>query len=111
MGESSIEEDTVMYKNSRLFAVLSYFTWVGFVVSFLLRDRNDTLVRRHLNQALIINLIGTVGTILSRVGGILATAGGIIGFASFVLFLMGVVRALRMSEKPLPYIGEYTLFN
>ena len=55
-----------MYKNSKLFAVLSYITWIGFVVSFLMRDRNDTLVRRHLNQALIINLIGTVGTFLTK---------------------------------------------
>ena len=100
-----------MYKNSKLFAVLSYITWIGFVVSFLLRDRNDTLVRRHLNQALIINLIGTVGTILTRAGGILATGGSILGIACFVLSIMGIVRALRMSEEPLPYIGEYTLFN
>ena len=100
-----------MNKNSKLFAVLSYITWIGFVVSFLMRDRNDTLVRRHLNQALIINLIGTVGTILTRAGGILATGGSILGIACFVLSIMGIVRAFNMSEKPLPYIGEYTLFN
>ncbi len=110
-GESRNEEDIIMYKNSKLFSVLSYITWIGFVVSFLLRDRNDTLVRRHLNQALIIHLISTVGSFLTRAGGILATAGGIIGIACLVLFIMGIVRAFRMSEEPLPYIGEFTLFD
>lgn len=100
-----------MNKHSKLFAVLSYITWVGFVVSFLMRDREDTLVRRHLNQALIINLIGTVGTFLTRLGGIMALAGNILGIACLVLSIMGIVRAAKMSEEPLPYIGEYTLFN
>ena len=100
-----------MYKNSKLFAVISYITWVGFVISFLMRDREDTLVRRHLNQALIINLIGTVGTFLTRVGGFFAIGGDILGIACLVLSIMGIVRAFKMSEEPLPYIGEYTLFN
>ena len=90
-----------MYKRSKLFAVLSYITWIGFVVSFLLRDKNDTLVRRHLNQALIINLIGTVGTILTRAGGILATGGSILGIACLVLSIMGIVENnLRLPLVP-----------
>ncbi|WP_029319832.1 hypothetical protein [Butyrivibrio sp. AE3004] len=100
-----------MNKNSKLFAVLSYITWIGFVASFLLRDKNDTLVRRHLNQALVINLISTAGTFLGRYSGLFGICGTILDIAALVLFIMGIVRALRMSEEPLPYIGNIALFN
>lgn len=99
-----------MNRNSKLFAVLSYFFWVGFIISFILRDKDDTLVRRHLNQALIIHIISTLAGFVGRLGGIFATAASIVGFGCFILFIMGFVRAIKMSEEPLPIIGEYTLF-
>ena len=100
-----------MNRNSKLLAVLSYFFWIGFLLSFFLRDKDDTLVRRHLNQALIIHLISTFAGFLGNFGGIFANAASIIGLGCFILFIMGFVRAIRMSEEPLPLIGEYTLFT
>ncbi len=100
-----------MNKNSRLFAVISYITWVGFVIAFILRDKDDTLVKRHLNQALLINIVETVGGILIRFGGIFATIGSIINIACLVLFFMGIIRAFKMSEEPLPIIGEYSIIS
>ena len=46
-----------MYRHSKLYAVISYITWIGFIIAMVARDPADPLVRRHLNQALIINLI------------------------------------------------------
>ena len=100
-----------MYKNSKLYAVISYLTWVGFIISLLLRDRNDTLVRRHLNQALIINIMESIGAVLIRMGGIFGLVGEILDLAVLVLFIMGIVRAFKMSEEPLPLIGGITLIE
>lgn len=100
-----------MHKNSKLYAAISYITWVGFIISLLLRDKDDTLVRRHLNQALIINVIETIGGILIRVGGLFGVVGEIVDIACLVLFVMGIVRALKMSEEPLPLIGNFNMIT
>jgi uncharacterized membrane protein len=100
-----------MNKNSRLYAVLSYITWIGFVIAFIMRDKDDTLVKRHLNQALIINLAQTIGGILIRIGGIFGTVGTIINVVCLVLFFVGIYRAFKMSEEPLPVIGDFTIIS
>ena len=100
-----------MYKNSKLYAAISYLTWIGWVIALVLRDNNDPLVRRHLNQALILNIVESVGTILVRIGGIFGIIGEVIDLVCLVLFIMGIVRALKMSEEPLPLIGDITLIG
>ena len=44
-------------------------------------------------------------------GGIFGTIGGVIGLICLVLTIMGIVRAFKLSEEPLPIIGEWELFN
>lgn len=68
-------------------------------------------MRRHLNQALILNVISTLATAVSRLGGIFATLGSIVDLAVFILAVMGIIRAFRMSDEPLPVIGDYTLID
>ncbi len=101
----------LMYKNSKLYSVISYITWIGFLIALVGRDKNDNLVWRHLNQALIINIISSIGSFLIRMGGLFYFTGEIIDLAAFILFVMGIVRAFKMSEEPLPIIGEITLLN
>lgn len=100
-----------MKEKSCLLAVVSYITWIGWIVALLMRDQNDTLVRRHLNQALILNLVSVASGILIRLGGIFRIAGGVIGVACTVFAIWGIVRALQKSEEPLPLIGDYTLIQ
>ncbi|MBR1758515.1 MAG: hypothetical protein IJ744_07305 [Lachnospiraceae bacterium] len=94
-----------MNKNSKLFSVVGYLTWIGWFIALLARDKSDTLVRRHLNQALVLNVISMVATVLTRLGGILAVIGDVIAIATFVLAIMGIIRAFQMREDPLPLVG------
>ena len=94
-----------MYKHSKLFSVLSYITWVGWFIAFFCRDRGDTLVRRHLNQGLVLALVASAASLLSRLGGVFGALGGLVDLACFVLTIMGIVRAVKASEEPLPLIG------
>ncbi len=96
-----------MYKHSRLYSVISYITWIGFIIAFVKYDRDDSLVRRHLNQALCINILESVGTLLARWGGIFGIAGEVLDVAVLILFIMGIYRAVKMSEEPLPLIGQF----
>ncbi|MBR5756215.1 MAG: hypothetical protein IKX96_01520 [Firmicutes bacterium] len=100
-----------MYKNTKLYSVISYITWIGWVIALLLRDKEDPIVRRHVNQALILNIGATIGSAIGKMGGIFGTIGGVIGLICLVLTIMGIVRAFKLSEEPLPIIGEWELFN
>ena len=102
---------STMNKHSKLYAIISYITWIGWLVAFFAREKDDTLVRRHLNQALIINIAETAGRIIGRLGGIFSVIAEIIDIAVLVFFIMGIVRACKQSEEPLPVIGEITLID
>ena len=95
-----------MYNNSRTVAVVSYITWIGWIIAFLIRDKTDRFAAHHLNQALVINLVSTVGGILNRFGGLLGLVGSVVSLGGMVLLVIGIVRALQLSDKPIPVVGD-----
>ena len=99
-----------MYRHSQIYAVVSYITWIGFVIAFVGRDPADPLVRRHLNQALLINILETISRILGRFA-FFGPVTFIIDLAVLVFFFMGIIRALNMDSRPLPLIGEIELIH
>ena len=90
----------------KTFAILSYITWIGWIIAMVKWDRQDTLVRRHLNQALALNVIETLFGAIARMGGVFNTIGNIVDVVVLVLFIMGIVRACKESEEPLPIVGS-----
>ena len=93
-----------MYNNSRTVAMVSYITWIGWIIAFLIRDKTDRFAAHHLNQALCVNLIETIGTILGTMG--IAAVSEIVDMVAFVLWIIGIFRAIRGSRQPLPIIGN-----
>lgn len=104
-----------MNKHSRGFSVLSYFTWIGWLVSYFMRDKNDSLVKVHLNQALVLNLCSMIiGFMASRFDlndGLMGLLVSAISLGVTILNIMGIVRALQMSEEPLPIVGDIKILN
>ena len=100
-----------MKKNSRNLAIVSYITWIGWLIAFFMRDKDDALVRRHLNQALIINLIATAAGIIGRLGGIFRTVYFVVDLAMLALGIIGILRAAKSDDAPLPIIGNFTLID
>lgn len=95
--------------NSRTVAVVSYITWIGWIIAFLIRDKRDAFAAHHLNQALMINLIRLAGglcTFIPQVGDQFST---VVGVGAFVLAVMGIYRAVKWSADPLPLIGGIRL--
>ena len=95
--------------NSRAVAIVSYFTWIGWIIAFVLRDRDDEFAAFHLNQALLINLLKIAGALTAFLPGIGHTLPGIVGIAAFVLAVIGIYRAANWKTDPLPVIGEIQL--
>ncbi len=100
-----------MQQGSKGLSIVSYITWIGWIIALLARDKSDTLVIRHLNQALILNLATTVATILTRINGFFAIIGWVIDVAVLVFWIWGIVRAIKGSEEPLPLIGGINIIS
>ena len=95
--------------STKLFAVLSYFSIVGWIISYVFRDKEDVVVKHHLNQGLSLILVEVVLGIISKFGGIFAFISWIGGIAVLVFAIIGIVRALQLSTEPLPLIGDIRL--
>ena len=96
-------------KKDKLAAVFSYLGWVFWIIGFIIRNKDDALSRHHLNQGFLLCIAETVVGLLSRVRGIIGTAAGIVSLGILVLTIMGIIRAVKGSDEPLPIIGGVKL--
>jgi len=81
-------------KNTKVLSVISYITWIGWIVAFILRDKYDRVVTQHLNQALALNIVGILVSAGTRIGGAIGWIAGIISLISLILAIWGIIRAI-----------------
>ena len=98
-----------MSKHIKLFSIITYITWIGWIIAFVFGDRKDRVLNQHLNQGLALNLIGILVSSGSRIGGIIGWAAGIIALLALILTIMGIWRAAHLSAEPLPIIGNFRI--
>lgn len=102
---------TEMSINSKTAAVISYITWIGFIIALVIRDPSDRFTAHHMNQSLVLSIVGTLGgaiAIIPILGGMIA---GIVSLAVFVFEVIGIYRAATGSMEPLPIIGDIHLIG
>ena len=58
-----------METNTKSHSILCYITWIGWIVVLCIRNKEDEVVKHHLNQALVLNLAVTIVNIIARIGG------------------------------------------
>jgi uncharacterized membrane protein len=95
--------------STKFFSVLCYLTVVGWIISFLLRDKEDVVVKHHLNQGLILILAAMIFGAIGQFGGIFGLIRWVGCIAIFVYIIMGIARAFQLSTQPLPLIGDIRL--
>ena len=100
-----------MNKNTKLYSVLSYITWIGWLIAMFARDKNDETVRHHVNQALVLNLASTLISILARIGGVIGWICFACDIVILVFWIMGIIRAAKLSTEPIPIIGGIQLIK
>ena len=81
--------------------MVAYLTWIGLLVALFLGDRENS--KFHLNQALVIWLVGLLSVI--------PCVGGIVGIVAVVLAIMGFISAFNGEEKALPIVGGIKLLK
>ena len=98
-----------MNSNSKAASIAAYITWVGFLIALIVRDPADRFTAHHMNQALVLNVIGIAAGALNIIPIIGNIAGLVIGVGVFVMDIMGIARAASGSMEPLPFISNFRL--
>lgn len=99
-------------QEGKTYAIICYLTIVGWIIAFLLHSSDKTrLAAFHLRQSLglmvlilAIYLINYPLVSILFFGGI---ASLVLNVALVVLWIIGLLSAIRAEEKPLPFLGEY----
>ena len=95
--------------DKKVTSILAYFTWIGWLVAFFAGDKEGA--KFHLNSALLVLLLPIAGSIIM----IIPILGWIAGFAVYgftaVVWIMGLINAIKQEEKPLPLIGQITIIK
>jgi uncharacterized membrane protein len=95
----SSNEDNVL-------AIVAYLTIIGWLIAFLLnREKNNTLVRFHEKQSLMLMIVGFVVSFIAWI----PLIGWVAAIAVLVLWVMGLLNALNSKKEPLPIIGKYAI--
>ena len=89
-------------------AILSYLTIIGFIVAiFMYQNQKTRLGAFHLRQVLGIVVTGIAGGICA----VVPILGWIVWFFTaivlLVLWVMGLLSAVRGDMRPVPLLGEY----
>ena len=106
--------------NTILFSILSYIGILWLIP--LLVEKNDKVVRFHVNQGIVLFIFDIIGSIavgilsaifvfipvISFLGVVIASLFGIL---CFVLMIIGIVNAANKSEKPLPIIVKFQILK
>lgn len=106
--------------NTILFSILSYIGILWLIP--LLVEKNDKVVRFHVNQGIVLFIFDIIGSIavgilsaifvfipvISFLGVVIASLFGIL---CFVLMIIGIVNAANKSEKPSPIIGKFQILK
>lgn len=101
-----------MDKSKRnILGAVAYITWLGFIIAIAMGDRTDRFMAHHLNQALVISLVGLVGGFLAVIPILGTIAAGLINIVVVVFDIMGALSAYRGSTRPLPFIGDIHLIG
>ena len=98
--------DNYTVKEGKTIAIISYITWIGTVIAFLMNnDKRNYFASFHIRQSIglgILSLLNTFVVIKFIDFWIL----GIISLGIFILRIIGLVGAIQGEEKRIPLLGD-----
>ena len=95
--------------DKKVTGILSYITIIGWVIAYCVGDKVGAKV--HLNQALILGIVGLIGAGIGAIPLIGWIIGPIIGVIVLVFAIVGIVYAAQDQDKELPIIGQIKLLS
>ncbi|MBQ4382831.1 MAG: hypothetical protein II794_08860 [Oscillospiraceae bacterium] len=81
--------------------IVAYITWIGWIIAFLVGDRENC--KFHLNQALVLNIASLLA--------IIPVIGWILAIVVFIGWIIGIMGAVRGQENKVPVLGDLQLLK
>lgn len=91
--------------------MVSYLTWVGLLVAFIVNKERTEYTSFHLRQSLGIMVTSfVIGLIVYLLAAILGNIGGLLGWALYallvIMWVIGFIGAVQGEKKLVPVLGE-----
>lgn len=95
--------------SSKVTSILSYFGLIGWLIAYFAGTKDEKSIY-HLKQGfglfLVSLVFGIVIQILVRISTSLALVGTVLWIVLLVLFIFGLINAIKEEKKPLPLVGK-----
>ncbi len=88
--------------------IVAYFTIFGWIAAYVAGDKESS--RFHLNQALVINLTLIIITVLTRIP-VIRILAVVLEFVAVMLWIMGILYAVKEQENEVPLLGGIKLLK
>ena len=84
--------------------IVAYITIIGWLIAYFAGNKEES--KFHLNQALVLDVAEIVLSLLARIfGGVLGWIFSIIDIVLFILWIIGLVHAVKGEDKAVPILG------
>jgi len=97
-----MENQTI--QEGKTMAIISYITWIGTLIAFVMNnDKHNSFAAFHIRQMVGLSLFSLGISFMGRYAGF---AAGILGIGLFVLWIIGLIGAIKGEEKRVPFVGD-----
>lgn len=98
-------ENQVSIKEGKTTAIISYLTWIGTIIAFVMNNgKKNHFASFHIRQMIGLCIFSIINSFL--IVSFSKTASYIIGIILFVLWLIGFIGAINGNYKKVPLLGE-----
>ena len=85
-------------------AVIAY---IIFFIPLLTEAKNDPFVKYHVKQGLVLFIGYIIEIFVGTIPFFGWTVAPLLGLCLLILFILGIMNALKGEQKPLPIVGKY----
>lgn len=98
---------TSLKEEGKATAIIAYITIIGLIIAFVMNnEKKNAFASYHIGQSLGLALTALALSIIN----VIPILGWIISFIGFIfilyLWIMGLINAINLKEKPLPILGK-----
>ena len=100
--------------NKKVTSIVSYITIIGWIIAYLAGEKEEA--KFHLNQSLVINLASLINSwVLGAILGFIPFVGPIVSWIIsiliLILWILGLVAAIKQEEKAVPILGQIKILK
>lgn len=93
-------------EDGKLIAIVSYITVIGTIIAFIMnQNKHNYFASFHIRQAIGIFIVGLLVNFISRYSNF-DGLNMILGIGVFILWIIGLIGAIRGEEKLVPLLGQ-----